>query len=87
VPDDATLEDFLGGDPPADEAPEDTADDERDDQPGEGPEPDDTADHPGPATVTFEYDPEGGACAVCGEAVTERWADEPGLVCGDCKEW
>jgi len=76
VPDDATLDDFLD-DSAADGEREDSAADEKKER-------DEAADS---ATVTFEYDPEGGPCAVCGKTVTERWTDEPGPVCADCKEW
>ncbi|WP_135826889.1 DUF7573 domain-containing protein [Halorussus ruber] len=44
-----------------------------------------------PAVSTFDWSPEGGECADCGESVARRWrADgERGgeLVCADCKEW
>jgi hypothetical protein len=44
-----------------------------------------------PAVSTFDWSPEGGECAGCGESVQRRWrADgERGgeLVCADCKEW
>jgi hypothetical protein len=44
-----------------------------------------------PAVSTFDWSPEGGECADCGESVERRWrADgERGgeLVGADCKEW
>ncbi|MFB6205297.1 MAG: hypothetical protein ABEJ05_02050 [Haloglomus sp.] len=40
-----------------------------------------------PARSTYDWSPEGPACAACGATVEERWRDEAGLVCADCKEW
>jgi hypothetical protein len=44
-----------------------------------------------PAVSTFDWTPDDGECAACGESVERRWrADgqkDGELVCGDCKEW
>lgn len=42
---------------------------------------------PTPARSTYEWTPDGAACAACGERTTRRWRldDEP--VCPDCKTW
>jgi hypothetical protein len=40
-----------------------------------------------PATTTYDWEPGGGACTVCGERVNRRWESEDGLVCQACKEW
>lgn len=40
-----------------------------------------------PAVVTYDVSPDGAECAACGETVTRRWRDDPGMVCGECKEW
>lgn len=51
---------------------------------GEGdPAPDDVA----PATSTYQWAPDGAACASCGGTARRRWRSDAGLVCGECKEW
>lgn len=39
------------------------------------------------ATVTYEWAPDGGACASCESVVEVRWRDDEGLVCAECKRW
>lgn len=56
------------------------------DEPTEKPEPD-AEPEPEPAKATFDWSPEGAACASCGETVETRWRDETGMVCDDCKAW
>lgn len=36
---------------------------------------------------TFDWSPDGAACAACGAVVERRWRGDPGLVCSDCKDW
>lgn len=44
-----------------------------------------------PAVSTFDWSPEGGECADCGESAERRWRAEGerggSLVCADCKQW
>jgi hypothetical protein len=41
-----------------------------------------------PATVTYDWSPDGAACAACGTVVEARWHDpDVGMVCPDCKAW
>jgi hypothetical protein len=100
---DASLDEFLGGDgaggggadgeAAAGEAPvdDDGADAEGDGDTGTTPEADGepplAPDAVDPATTTYEHSPGGAPCAACGVTVTERWQDAPGMVCPDCKEW
>lgn len=70
---DASLEDFLGGEDPAvgdgsDEATDDAHD-------------------PTTAWSTYVFDPAGAPCAACGAVVRRRWRREGALVCPDCTEW
>ena len=91
----------AGADGTATETREETPDRE-DDRPGEsaedssdngdagdgaeGQSDDDRKSRAGVAS-TYAWDPDGGACAACGDAVAERWRDDAGLVCGSCKDW
>ncbi len=36
---------------------------------------------------TYDWTPGGAPCAMCGDAVEERWRDSTGLVCIECKVW
>jgi hypothetical protein len=94
--DDASLDDFLdGGDADAaDDEGEDgeaadgeAATSKAADGDGRDGEPDGETADPAPAAATYQWDPAGVACAACGEAVTERWQGEAGLVCAACKAW
>ena len=38
-------------------------------------------------TSTYAWSPDGAPCDACGATVDERWRDDQGLVCADCKEW
>ena len=40
-----------------------------------------------PASPTFDWTPDGAACAACGERVERRWTDDGRLVCAACKGW
>lgn len=40
-----------------------------------------------PARSTYEWTPDGAACADCDDVVTHRWRMEGRLVCRDCKAW
>ncbi|ELZ34081.1 hypothetical protein C474_03950 [Halogeometricum pallidum JCM 14848] len=40
-----------------------------------------------PAVGTYRWDPEGVACAACGETVNRLWLDDGEQVCEACKEW
>lgn len=100
MPEDATLDDFLGGDSedepseddnePADgdaDSDESTASDEV--TPDDSPSEDTPVDTDGvkPAAVTYNREPGGAACEACGDVVTERWDADGAFVCADCKEW
>ena len=94
---DASLDDFLGGDEDGgddgavegDDAPEAAA--ERD---GEGeaaasrsdPAAGSGVDVP-PATTTYAWDPEGAPCDACGAVVERRWRQDGAVVCVECKTW
>ena len=45
------------------------------------------APEPAAVTPTYRWDPDGGPCAACGGVAAERWQDEAGFVCADCKDW
>ena len=40
-----------------------------------------------PATVTYQWQPEGSTCARCGATTEKRWLDGGQFVCPDCKRW
>jgi hypothetical protein len=40
-----------------------------------------------PAEPTYDWSPDGAACAACGETTTTRWRQDGAYVCADCKEW
>ncbi len=40
-----------------------------------------------PAVSTFEWTPDGAACARCGETAARRWRNDEELVCSACKTW
>lgn len=92
--DDRSLDDFVRGDgDDADDAGDD-ADDTGDDTEMETPPSDaaeddagDAGDDPEPARAVAAFDPDGAACASCGESVSRRWDDDGALVCADCKAW
>jgi hypothetical protein len=84
VSDDASLDDFVGGDGNSDDAT--TPDDET------GVADDDGVTNPPtdgvePTTTTATWSPTGAACADCGTVVERRWRDDERFVCVDCKEW
>ncbi len=37
--------------------------------------------------ATYSWTPDGAVCTACGQSVEERWANDEGVVCVDCKEW
>ena len=49
--------------------------------------PTETVDGIEPVESTYDWTPGGAPCAVCGDAVEERWRDADGLVCPECKVW
>lgn len=40
-----------------------------------------------PAVGTYRWDPDGAACAACGETAERLWSDDGEQVCEACKEW
>jgi hypothetical protein len=38
-------------------------------------------------TPTYQWTPEGAACADCGAVVERRWREDDVYVCADCKDW
>lgn len=40
-----------------------------------------------PPATTYQWTPDGAACANCGAVVERRWRDDGAFVCADCKEW
>ncbi|WP_253738114.1 DNA repair protein RadA [Halohasta salina] len=40
-----------------------------------------------PATVTYQWQPDGTECAQCGATTEQRWLDDGQFVCPDCKSW
>ena len=40
-----------------------------------------------PATVTYQWQPEGSVCAQCGATTEKQWLDDGRFVCPDCKHW
>ena len=89
---DASLDDFLGGERSEESESADAegpAADADDAASAAGTEPAaeaETADIP-PAKTTYAWDGEGAACEACGETVERRWQQDGGLVCIECKEW
>jgi len=69
--DNASLEDFLGGETATMDA---TSDGNEDDEVT-------------PATTTYAWDGDGAACEACGEVTERRWQHDGALVCVSCKEW
>lgn len=87
-----TPEEDAPGETFEDDAPADTSGEETPGKTSEEDAPGETSDEGAacdaePAMPTYASTPEGEACAACGEAVTERWRDDGGWVCADCKEW
>jgi len=94
---DASLDDFLGGESsgqseaePADEtdptdAGEPTAAVESETGTADDAEPD--ADDIEPAATTYAWSDEGTTCDGCGETVERRWQQDGALVCIECKDW
>ena len=82
-----------GGEEPTERADEPGGEEptERADEPPAEPT-DDDAEEPTltveAAVPTYDFSPDGSACAACGETVETRWQDEGvGMVCADCKQW
>lgn len=96
---DRSLDEFLGVDEPSDpdttegaagpDASEEfpTTDTETDEGADQSAEHDAAEPEVETMAETFAWSPDGGECAVCGERIEERWRDDGGLVCGDCKAW
>ena len=89
---DASLDEFLDAGSDGEESGSAEADDEEEDGAGDEtenaePGPSVLATEAAPATVTFDWSPEGGTCADCGGTAERRWRAEAGLVCADCKGW
>lgn len=78
---DATGDGSAGEDAVADDVTEADTDDED----ATRSEPD--ADAVEPAVITYDVTPDGAECAACRDVVTRRWRDDPGMVCGECKDW
>jgi hypothetical protein len=91
---DASLDDFFDAEPQ-----EATSDD---DETGTGADPSETAGDDltddarsrnrdeitvDPAVSTYDWRPDGAACAACDEVVERRWRGEVGFVCESCKKW
>lgn len=95
--DNASLDDFLGGEPSeqseAADAAEPTDDEPTDVTEQAADEPEMAADEPDPATdtepaaTTYAWDGAGEACADCGDLVERRWQQDGDLVCVECKDW
>ncbi len=87
MPDDASLDDFLGAGGESDDRDEgaDAAGAEGDDHGDATPDP--PSDAVAPATATATWTPGGAACADCGDVVERRWRDGDAFVCSACKEW
>lgn len=102
MPEDASLDDFLdtGSEREATETEDESEPTGEDEEDAEQPEP--TGEEPpaeqeptaeaaravtDPGHSTFDWSPEGAACAACGSVVERRWRDDSGMVCADCKEW
>lgn len=76
---DRSLDDFVGGENGASEGSDDAdAETEADDAEARTVE---------PAVGTYRWDPDGVACAACGETVERLWSDDGERVCEACKEW
>ena len=91
-----SLDDLVGGGADGDDSTDESADASDDAAPAvsesdDGPDTDaDTApttESVEPAVGTYRWDPEGVACADCGETVERLWLDDGGQVCEACKEW
>ena len=93
-----SLDDFAGGGTDSEDADDQDAshdDDERAPDAGVGDAETETtddvesadADAVAPATVTYDWSPDGAACERCGETVERRWLDDGEHVCESCKEW
>jgi len=80
---DASLDDFLGGESSKQSEAADA------DASTGGTEPTDETTSPDgePATTTYAWSGDGAACGACGETVEQRWQQDGGLVCIDCKDW
>lgn len=74
---DRSIDDFLGGESDGDEG----SDGENESDGAK------TAETVDPAVGTYRWDPEGVACAACGETVNRLWLDDGEQVCEACKEW
>jgi len=77
--DDASLDDFRGGEGSVDS--EDAAEVDPDSVT------ETATDAVDPATATYAWSAAPVACAACGETVRRRWRGEAGLVCRECKKW
>lgn len=80
---DASLDEFIDDDHEAEPADADTVDEADEDDAALMVDPSTVES----ATATHDWRPDGGACAACGEVVERRWRDDPGFVCGGCKDW
>ena len=86
--------DGSAAEPPSEAAAEPGGEEptERADEPPAEPSAEDAAEEPTltveAAVPTYDFSPDGSACAACGETVETRWQDEGvGMVCADCKQW
>lgn len=90
---DASIDEFVGSD-----GADATDDDERgevtegpDDRSGDATEStvDERIASASPAVSTSRYEPDGAACAACGDVVERLWVadDDGGDVCAACKPW
>ena len=100
---DASLDDFLGGesseqseaadDEPAgsestDGGPPDTEQsDTKASETAAADEPAADTDDVEPTATTYAWSDEGTTCEACGETVERRWQQADGLVCIECKDW
>jgi len=87
--DDASLDEFIDAGESEDEERE-SEEVEGASEAGEDADVSDEAPAPEAADAglsTYDWSPEGAACAACGTVVERRWRDDPGLVCESCKEW
>lgn len=82
---DASLDEFLGGDVDGGSASGPDADGEPSVEPESDLDP--SAESVEPATTTYEFVPGGVACESCGTTVDRRWHQDGSLVCGACKDW
>lgn len=99
---DRSLDDFVGGErgepdgsDDADAEAQTEADADAEGKTGEADaatDADDASDAPpsdsvDPAVGTYRWNPDGVACAACGETVERLWLDGDEQVCEACKEW